>query len=180
VLPDGSKEKCVKALKDGTIDILINFAVNKGHYITYAGKFTLALKNHIGSIKFDHEMNDPAKFSDKIIAINQSKQILGEGAVPLQQLCIVDSLWAMRDGPSGSLDSLVFCLVMGTFAPIVDYLTVKKIREELTESDGGKAYGMGMTNTNTEVLNQFVSAFGYDPGSDEIKNLSLIDALTYS
>jgi hypothetical protein len=152
ILQDGKKEKCLKALAEGTIDILVNFAVNKGHSISQTGGYTLTLKNHIGTMKFGHDPLD--EFTDKIIAINQSQQILGSGTVARQQLCVVDSLWGMTRGPAADLDKRTYCLVMGTCSPIVDYLTVKHIRE----SDNAD-YGMNLSPPPTRLLHKRAMIF---------------------
>jgi predicted NAD-dependent protein-ADP-ribosyltransferase YbiA (DUF1768 family) len=182
-LPDSSEEPCTPQLADGTIDILINIAVNKGHGISYSGRFTLTLKNHLGSLVFLHpgaqNGGDLPQITPKLIAMNQSTAILGEGDPPRQQLCIVDSLWASTGGPHDTPNRAPCCLVMGTFSPIVDYLTVRRIREERPENQGGTPYGMGMTDTDEEVLGRFLSDFGYDMEAEEIRDLDFIDALTY-
>jgi len=142
--PHSGKFKCAKAIAEGTIDILVNIAVNKGHNGN-VGKTTLCMKNHAGT--FDAK---PIHFKgnlDYIIAFNKSEAILG-GTPPRQQLCIVDSLWAMVKGTFGKPDKELSRLVMGTFAPAVDYLTARKIREPL----------MGATHEN---LNRFLEDFGY-------------------
>jgi hypothetical protein len=177
-LPDHTDpDPCVEGLAAGNIDILVNFALNKGHSINAVGKFTLCMKNHYGTIRCvgpgnDGHPNDGVANADMIIAMNKSTEVLGDALPPRQQLCIVDSLWGMTFGPTGgSPDMPLHCLVMGTFAPIVDYLTVKKIRE----SDNPD-YGMEMTDTNTEVLNKYMNAFGYDPSTTEMQNLDFVDA----
>jgi len=132
-LPDSSVEPCTPDLADGTIDILVNIAVNKGHGISYSGKFTLTIKNHLGSLVFLHpgaeDWRDEPLLTPKLLAMNKSTEILGENTPTRQQLCIVDSLWASTDGPHSPPDRITHCLVMGTFGPMVYYLTVKKIRE---------------------------------------------------
>jgi hypothetical protein len=63
---------------------------------------------------------------------------------------------------------------MGTFSPIVDYLTVRKIRE-----GNGEAYAMGVTTTNNSALEQFLTAFGYTPG-DIDENEHWVDIASYT
>lgn len=142
--PYPGKFKCTKALADGTIDILVNCAVNKGHD-QKLGKTTLTLKNHAGT--FDPKPIHSGGSLDYIIAINKSNAILG-GTPTRQQLCIVDSLWAMVKGPSGKPEKRLNRLVMGSFGPAVDYLTAKKVREPL----------MGAKHPN---INRFLEDFGY-------------------
>lgn len=142
--PYPGKFKCTKALATGEIDILVNIAVNKGHK-KELGKTTLTLKNHAGT--FDPKPIHKGGGLNYIIAMNKSKAILG-GTPVRQQLCIVDSLWAMTGGPFGVPNKQVNRLVMGTFGPAVDYLTAKKIREP----------EMGVTHAN---LNRFLEDFGY-------------------
>jgi hypothetical protein len=125
--------------------------VNKGHGTSGNGNFTLSMKNHYGT--FDPAMhNDASNYLTRnyIFAINQSDPILG-GTPPRQQLCIVDSLWAETSGNNGPPDANPYSrLVMGTFGPAVDYLTIKKIREPI----------MSATH-NAAVVNAIMPAFGY-------------------
>ena len=88
---------------------------------------------------------------ETLIGINQSEPILG-GDPPRQQLCIVDSIWAAAGGPVSSITDAPLCLVMGTFGPIVDYLTAKKLREGNQED-----YQMGITNTDDAVVNEMLN-----------------------
>ncbi len=116
---------CVKDIANGTIDLLINCAVNKGHGSTY-GSCTLCMKNHIGTIKY----KCPSSVTD-LTNINSHDAIIG-GTPPRQQLCIMDSILAAKGGPSSSpTNPPPYRIAMGTFGPAVDFLTVKKIREEL-------------------------------------------------
>jgi hypothetical protein len=165
-LPDSTEVFCLSPLLDDTVDLLVNIAVNKGHDIPELGSFTLTMKNHVGSI-FINDHPSP----DQLFEMNKINVILGRGSPPRQQLCIVDSLWGLRAGPYGVPDSDTKCLVMGTFSPAVDYLTVKKIREA--------PEFMGIDDTNREMLDRFMTEFGYDINSDEIQDLDLVDALSY-
>jgi len=141
-----------KKNSNGTIayckDIIVNCSVNKGHSIQDVGGFTLAMKNHIGSMKFQ------CPTMDELVAINKSEAITGyRNGIPWrQQLCIVDSLWAANAGPSSPISKIPRTLVMGTFAPVVDYLTAKKVREGV----------MLVTNHNQQALSRMLSDFGYD------------------
>jgi hypothetical protein len=46
-LANGTTRRCAAKIADGTVDILINIANNKGH--TMFGKVTLCMKNHYGT-----------------------------------------------------------------------------------------------------------------------------------
>ncbi len=137
--------KCTKHIADGTIDILINVGMNKGHNSTW-GNATITMKNHLGT--FDprpHETN-------RLFGINKSDAIIGGNPVR-QQLCFVDSLYASRSGPSAIPDFWPNRLIMGTFSPVVDYLTIKKIREDV----------MGLSHSGS-VVNRYLTEFGYSVG----------------
>ncbi len=141
------KYKCTKAMVDGSVDILVNIANNKGCDKAF-GQTTLTLKNHAGT--FEPMPLHLGGGIDYLLAFNRSKEIMGT-AVARQQLCIVDSLWGMRKGPFGVPEERLDRIVMGTFSPAVDYLTAKKIREPL----------LGVSHTNIE---RFLTDFGYTTG----------------
>jgi hypothetical protein len=145
-VPDktGSSHECTRFIADGTIDILVNIAVNKGADVNF-GKTTMTLKNHAGT--FDPKHIHFGGGLDYILAFNKSDALWGGSSVR-QQLCIVDSLWGLTGGPWGVPDKKLDSLVMGTFSGAVDYLTVKKIREPL----------MGVAHGNVE---RFLTDFGY-------------------
>jgi hypothetical protein len=181
-LSTGESISCVAGLADGTVDLMVNITQNKGLDVPEVGNFTLSMKNHLGSMRFPEGHRDIPGGQDRametIIAMNQSDAVLG-GDPPRQQLCIMDSLWAMNGGPYGIPDKSPYCLAMGTFGPIMDYLIIRKIREEAPESEGGRPWGMGVTDTVQDCVDQMVNGFGYDINSDEISNLDFVDALTY-
>jgi hypothetical protein len=137
-LPDGTTSPCTADIAKGAIDILVNIAINKGHI--YYGKASMCMKNHYGTFLPDH---DP----DYLFTINKSDAIVG-GTPPRQQLCIVDSLFAIKTYNNGP-DTMPYYLVMGTFAPIVDYLTVKKVREEV------------LKYTHDSIIDTYPTTFGY-------------------
>jgi hypothetical protein len=141
-LPDGSSVQCTKQIADGTVDILINIANNKGH--TLFGGSTLCMKNHFGTLAPNH--NNIATY---VSNINKSDAILGGNPVR-QQLCFIDSLFANKAQNSGTPEATPGYLIMGTFAPAVDYLTVKKVREAV----------MGATH-DASIVNSFMTNFGY-------------------
>ncbi|MFC1585917.1 FlgD immunoglobulin-like domain containing protein [Fibrobacterota bacterium] len=174
----GQSFDCVAGLTNDSTDILINIAVNKGHRFQYVGGFTLTMKNHLGSLRFGHgsTVEESIEFYE---AMAKSNAILGTGLPPRQQLNVIDSIWGFVGGPSGEPDTATRCLIMGTFSPIVDYLTVKKIRDAPTEGNGGPPYGMGVTDTVQEVVEHFVTDFGYTLESDEIQNLDFVNAMAY-
>jgi hypothetical protein len=163
---DGENVRCCRDLADGVTDILVNIGVNKGHDRT---TFTLSMKNHCGSIKgnFDHFGGDRYPIVNKYNAWNKSDIILG-GSPVRQQLVIIDALWSMVAGPFGAPDRANHTLLMGTFGPTVDYLTVKKVREEMMSVDNDRG-----------VYENSLDSFGYDPNSSEMQNLEPIDALSY-
>jgi hypothetical protein len=141
--PHQGRFKCSAALADGTIDILVNIAVNKGHSL---GGITMTMKNHAGTFEaMPIHLGGGLKY---IIAFNKSEAILG-GTPVRQQLCIVDSIWAMTKGPFGIPDKRPCALVMGTFSPAVDYIVARRIREPL----------MGCKHPDT--LKSIMTGFGY-------------------
>jgi hypothetical protein len=150
--PQAGKFECAAALANGTIDILVNIGTNKGHIFDSVGGLSLTMKNHCGSFKFPvakHFTKDGLKF---IIAINKSNAILG-GTPVRQQLCIVDSLWGMKKGPSGIPTIRLNSLSMGTFSPVVDWAVMKRIREPI------------MGCTHPAFLSMIPAEFGYQPSA---------------
>jgi hypothetical protein len=141
--PYKGKFNCTAALVNGTIDILVNIATNKGHSV---GGITMTMKNHAGTFEaMPIHFGGGLKY---IIAFNKSEAIIG-GTPARQQLCIVDSIWAMTKGPFGVPNKRPCALAMGTFAPAVDYVVARRIREPL------------MGCTHPESLNSIMSEFGY-------------------
>jgi hypothetical protein len=139
---------CTADLALGNVDILINFAVNKGHDRAANGYFTLCMKNHYGT--FD----PPVNLHDNtvpFISINKHDAIIGGNPVR-QQLCIIDSLTGSIDhNPGSAPDVPPPCrLIMGTFAPAVDYLCAKKVREPVMKAVH-----------DTTLVNSLMSYFGY-------------------
>jgi hypothetical protein len=137
--------QCTRMIADGSIDILVNIAVNKSHD-TKLGKTTLTLKNHAGT--FEPRPIHSGGGLEYILAFSKSNALWGGNPVR-QQLCIVDSLWgSAKGGPFTVPDKRLDRLVMGTFSGAVDYLTAKKIREPLMGVDHGP-------------IERFVTDFGY-------------------
>lgn len=153
-IPDTSTQyDCTTHISDGTIDILINCAVNKGHGSTY-GTCTLTMKNHFGTFDPTHDLN-------YLLRINKSDAIIG-GTPTRQQLCIMDSICSAVSGPTASITHMPHRLIMGIFGPAVDFFTVKKVREPIMNA-----------SHNSSVVNQLLSYFGYSSSEiDDLLNLS--------
>jgi hypothetical protein len=119
-VPGYGNQDCRTQIANGTIDILVNTGTNRGH--GESAGFTLMLKSHMGTF--------PAKHGDMtyVTAMSKADAIVGGNPVR-QQLCIVDSLFATQGGPGGAPDYVLKKLIMGTFAPTVDYLVARKIRQ---------------------------------------------------
>jgi len=148
----GRTARCVKALTDGSVDILVNIALCKGHRPSFGG-FTMAMKNHLGTFEPKPAHREGMAY---LIGINQSPEILGatdkrSGKVlfPRQQLCLIDALWASERGPMGPPSVQPNFLAMGTFGPAVDYLVATQFR----------AKKMGW-KISAEPLGRMLSAFG--------------------
>ena len=142
-IPGGSSAACTANIANGTIDILVNIANNKGHNLAWTGYATLCMKNHFGTFPPTHDLN-------YMFNINKSDALLG-GTFVRQQLCFVDSLLAISaQKNTGSPDKQPNYLIMGVFGPAVDYLTCKKVREAI----------MGSTHT-AATINSYITTFGY-------------------
>lgn len=68
-----SKAKCLKHLVNGSVDILINIAMCKGHSDQFGG-FTMTMKNHFGT--FSPGPGHKRGSQDYLIAINQALRYL--------------------------------------------------------------------------------------------------------
>jgi hypothetical protein len=147
-LPDGTSARCTAYIATGTVDILINIANNKGHSLF--GGSTLCMKNHFGTFEPNH-----TNLASYVFNINKSDAILG-GVPVRQQLCFIDSLIANKAGNTGTPEAMPCYLIMGTFAPAVDYLTVKKVREEVMRCSHDAA-----------TVNSFLTSFGYSTNAPE-------------
>jgi len=158
--PQAGDHECAAALAHGTVDILVNIATNKGHIFDSIGGISLTMKNHAGTFLFPvtkHFTSDGLRW---IIAINKSDAILG-GTIPRQQLCIVDSLWAMKKGPPGVPTNRPCSISMGTFGPAVDWVVTKRIREPI------------MGCNHPAFLSMIPIEFGYEPSTFE--SLDFVD-----
>ena len=146
--------RCLHHLANGTVDILVNIALCKGHDETFGG-FTMAMKNHVGTFTpwFVHQ--DEAL--EYLLAVNQTPEILGPmdpstGRVlyPRQQLCIIDALWASEGGPGGYPRSQPNFLAMGVLAPVLDYVVATRFRKEKMKWD-----------LNLKATRRMLTEFGY-------------------
>jgi hypothetical protein len=151
----GGKSECVKSFVNGTVDILVNISMCKGHDSRYGG-FTMTMKNHMGTFSPGPIHRDGDQ--DYLIAVNQTPEIMGamdkqSGKVlfPRQQLCLVDALWASKGGPDGLPSHQPNFLAMGVFSPVVDYILATRFRGEK----------MGWT-PNKQATRRFLEDFGYN------------------
>ncbi|NIQ39769.1 MAG: DUF362 domain-containing protein [Proteobacteria bacterium] len=153
----GGKSRCVRHLVDGSVDILVNIALCKGHSRRFGG-FTMTMKNHLGTFA-PGPAHQNGSF-DYLLAINQTPEILGRmdkrtGKVlyPRQQLCLIDALWASEGGPGGRSDSQPNFLAMGVMSPILDYLVATTLR--------GERLGW---EPNMKATRRMLTEFGYEEG----------------
>ena len=142
-IPGGTSADCTADIANGTIDILVNIANNKGHSMPFNGGVTLSMKNHFGTFAPNHDLN-------YIFDINKSDAILG-GTPVRQQLCFIDSLIANKASNTGTPEAMPNYLVMGTFAPAVDYATIMNLRKAV----------MGITPASQSIVDSYITTFGY-------------------
>jgi hypothetical protein len=161
---------CPADLVNGKIDILVNIAVAKMHNGPANGygygSVTLCMKNHLGTFTSGTEsQHSGALHSLKSqIEINQHSAVLGGNPVR-QQLCIVDALLSNgASGPGGKADNRTDRLVMGTFAPFVDYFTANYILFDPTIMAAAPIPQAGLTAAAT-LIPQFATGFGYSAPS---------------
>ncbi|MEW6669995.1 MAG: hypothetical protein AB1512_32695 [Thermodesulfobacteriota bacterium] len=145
---------CLRHLVNGTVDILVNISMCKGHDSTFGG-FTMTMKNHFGT--FDPRYGHQREALEYLLAINLTREILGPmdqktGKVlyPRQQLCIVDALWSSKPGPGGNPSDQTNFLAMGVLSPVVDYQVATKFRAERMR------WGL-----NPGVTRRMLTEFGY-------------------
>jgi len=165
----GMTTHCLGELVFGTVDILINIAMCKGHWPQF-GNFTMTMKNHFGTFAPSPGHAGAKAGLDYLIAINKTPEILGKMDVktgkvlyPRQQLCLVDALWASETGPMGGPSHQPDFLAMGVFSPVVDYLVATQFR--------GKRMGW---EPNMEVTGRMLSDFGYNK-SDLLEGGKIIE-----
>jgi hypothetical protein len=161
----GKTISCVADLADGVIDILVDICVLKIHDGpggSYGyGSCSLCMKNHLGT--FVNTANTTGSIGSStglhsipaICEINKHAAVLG-GNPPRQQLCIVDGLLANGKTPGGSWDTRTDRLVMGTFAPIVDYLTAKNVLFNTSVMTV-----VAKATTGSSAIPQFLTNFDY-------------------
>ena len=175
-LTNATAISCPADLVDGNIDILVNVAACKSHngtggHYSY-GSCTLCMKNHLGTFtsgtQAQHSGNlhvgnsaaSPPPPPLALFEINKHAAVLGGNPVR-QQICIVDALLSNgASGPGGAWDNRTDRLVMGTFAPIVDYLAAKKILLDATLMASKPIPALGITNAAI-ILPMFLTNFGY-------------------
>jgi hypothetical protein len=150
----GGRARCLRHLVKGSVDILINIALCKGHSSRFGG-FTMTMKNHLGT--FSPGPGHQSGGEDYLIAINQTPEILGpmdkrtgEVLYPRQQLCLIDALWASERGPHGHPSHQPNFLAMGVLSPVVDYQVATQFR--------GKQMGW---EPNMEMTRRMLTEFGY-------------------
>jgi hypothetical protein len=153
-------------LVNGVIDILVDICtlkVHSGPGTSYGfGSCSLCMKGHLGT--FINQGTDASPSStglhvlEAIFNINKHAAILGGNPVR-QQLCIVDGLLA-NGGNSATWSVRANRIVMGTFAPIVDYFAATKLLLDSTIMAAGPMPALGVTNANT-LVPQFLTSFGY-------------------
>ncbi len=203
-VPMAGNQTCPTNLANGTIDILVNIAVNKGHNSPYqnhtgqgnTGGCTLCHKNHFGTFPICHNNGaysttavpvTPADITtysngDYSVFINMSSAIVG-GTPVRQQLCIVDSIWADNnnypDATSGPT-LMPARLVMGTFAGAVDYLTCINIKNSTaSQTIGGYTYSCGGPDANLDLVAGGPAASSSFPATGQVPRfLTLYGYLT--
>jgi hypothetical protein len=153
-------------LVNGVIDVLVDICVLKVHSgpgTSYAfGGCSLCMKGHLGT--FINQGTDASPSStglhvlEAIFNINKHAAILGGNPVR-QQLCIVDALLA-NGGSSAIWSVRSDRIVMGTFAPIVDYLAATKLLLNATIMAAGPMPAAGVTQAAL-LLPQYLTSFGY-------------------
>jgi hypothetical protein len=114
----------------------------------------MSMKNHFGTFS-PREAHTGESKEDYLYAINRTPEILGEmdrktGRVlfPRQQLCLVDALWASKQGPTGNPSAQPNFLGMGVLSPIVDYQLATQFR-------GAKMGWEPEMKGTTRMLNEF-------------------------
>ena len=152
--PWNGNSQCLEHLTNGSVDILVNIAMCKGHSSRFGG-FTMTMKNHFGTFSPGH--GHDRKGLEYLIAINKTTEVLGPmdkrtGKVlfPRQQLCLVDALWASKGGPGGNPSHQPNLIAMGAMSPVVDYVMATQFR----------ANKMGW-RPNMRATKRMLSEFGY-------------------
>jgi hypothetical protein len=155
--------------------------LNKGHDQFDKGKVTLCQKNHYGTFQAQpasYPKPDGCGGIEYLLDINKSRPILG-GTPIRQQLCIVDSLWAMEGGPTGGTMVKNNRIVMGVFAGAVDYLVAKKIRQSVMNIPVGTVDNDATHRMNATAINRYITGYNYDLTAPGVADLDFVDALTW-
>ncbi len=151
------RSECIQTLVNGTVDILVNIALCKGHSSRYGG-FTMTMKNHMGTFSPGpiHREGD----QDYLLAVNLTPEIMGAmdkktGKIlyPRQQLCLLDALWASEGGPDGLPSHQPNFLAMGVFSPVFDYVLATRFRWE--------KMGWRPNTQDKQATKRFLTEFGY-------------------
>lgn len=130
---------CAKSIADGAVDIIVNMATNKSHG-DLVNDAALCLYNHFGGtfVRQPRDVFEGMDILNYMMAVNKSEAVVG-GTPPRQQLCIIDSIWGNHCcGPYGThlskytLDRQPNRLIMGTCAPLVDAVTIEKLRRKMS------------------------------------------------
>jgi hypothetical protein len=153
-------------LVNGVIDILVDISVLKEHCgpgTSYGfGSCSLCMKGHLGTFINAGTDSTPSSTGlhvlEAVFNINKHAAILGGNPVR-QQLCIVDGLLA-NNGNSATWNVRTDRIVMGTFAPIVDYLTATKLLLDSIIMAAAPMPAPGVTSAAL-LLPQYLTSFGY-------------------
>jgi hypothetical protein len=164
--------QCLGHLVTGEVDILVNVGLCKGHGRQFGG-FTMCMKNHLGTFDPGPGHSRRTGGANYVLGINRAPELLGEldpatGKVlfPRTQLCVVDALWASESGPSGLPSHQPNALLMGAFAPAVDYVGALRLRRDM----------MGW-RVNKQVIAYIPKVFGFSD-ADLANGGQIIDALS--
>jgi len=137
--PFAGEFPCAKSIADGEIDIVVNMATNKSHG-DVMNNAALCLHNHYGGtfVRQPREVFQGLDPFNYMMAVNKSEAVIGTNPAR-QQLCIIDSIWANHCcGPFGThlarytIDRQPNRLIMGTCAPLVDAVTIEKLRRKMS------------------------------------------------
>lgn len=169
--PEPGTTRAVTSVANGTVDILVNMSLCKGHNSNF-GNFTQCLKNNYGTCQPSCTISS-VNPTDYLFAINKSETIVGAmdpgtGRIifPRQQICLMDALWASHGGPTVVPSCRPNRLFMGTFAPAVDYQVATRFRRDT----------MGWSLVQS-VVDRFLTEFGYP--ADALTGVEMVDALTW-
>jgi hypothetical protein len=151
LLPTGVKTMPFDApayMVDG-FDIIVNLATDRWHPADI-GRATLCVKNHFGSTNNTGNLTRAGFLhaepqANVALDLNKHDMILGGNPVR-QQLCMIASQGALNGAD---------WLAMGTFAPALDYVFIKKFRIPQGEDT--------IANVNQATIDKFATFYGYTP-----------------